>query len=51
MQGDALLQGPCLYTDKGYNISVLIYRGINLQRVLNRLMCRCVGVQKKCYDQ
>jgi hypothetical protein len=26
MQGYALLQGPCLYADKGYNISVIIYR-------------------------
>ncbi len=43
VQGNALLQGPCLYTDKGYNISVLIYKGCWIGL--------CVGVQKKCYDQ
>jgi hypothetical protein len=43
MQGYALLQGPCLYADKGYNISVIIYRGCWIGL--------CVGVQKTCYDQ
>jgi len=38
MEGYSLLQGPCLFTDKGYNISVIIYKGCWIGL--------CVGVQK-----